>query len=66
MVKRGWLFGRLFSLYLIVYGYFDYDRIHPETPKDFGNLQATNISLVMVALGAGFLVMRTLHHRLPG
>ena len=62
MVKRGWLFGRLFSLYLIAYGVFRFlTEFIRDTPKYFGNYSGYQmLSLMMIALGAAFLLKRTL------
>jgi phosphatidylglycerol:prolipoprotein diacylglycerol transferase len=60
-VKRRIAFGRLFTVYLIVYGLFrfltEYIRA---TPKDFGGYSAYQIiSVAMILLGALFFVKRT-------
>ncbi len=62
MVKRGMLFGRLFSLYLIAYGAFRFvTEFLRDTPKFFGGLSGYQfLSLVMMALGAAFCLKRTL------
>jgi prolipoprotein diacylglyceryltransferase len=62
MVKRGWLFGRLFSLYLVAYGAFRFlTEFMRETPKDFGGLSGYQLlALLMIALGAIFFLKRTL------
>jgi phosphatidylglycerol---prolipoprotein diacylglyceryl transferase len=62
MVKRGLLFGRLFSLYLIAYGLFRFvTEFIRETPKLFGGLSGYQLlALVMIGLGAAFLLKRTL------
>jgi phosphatidylglycerol:prolipoprotein diacylglycerol transferase len=61
MVKRGWFFGRLFSLYLVAYGVFRFlTEFIRDTPKFFGPFSGYQLlSLVMVALGAVFFVKRT-------
>jgi phosphatidylglycerol:prolipoprotein diacylglycerol transferase len=61
MVKRRWLFGRLFSLYLIIYGVFRFlTEFIRDTPKFFGNFSGYQLlSLVMIALGAAFFLKRT-------
>ena len=62
MVKRRLLFGRLFSIYLIAYGVFRFlTEFVRETPKFFGDLSGYQLlSLVMITLGAAFLLKRTL------
>jgi phosphatidylglycerol:prolipoprotein diacylglycerol transferase len=62
MVRRGILFGRLFSLYLIAYGGFRFlTEYLRETPKLFGGLSGYQmLSLAMIVLGAAFLLKRTL------
>lgn len=62
LLRRGLLFGRLFSVYLIVYGVFRF-LTEPlrETPKLFGTFSGYQLlCLVMILLGAAFLVKRTL------
>ncbi len=61
MVKRRILFGRLFSFYLIAYGVFRFlTEFIRDTPKHFGGLSGYQfLSLVMIALGAAFLLKRT-------
>jgi phosphatidylglycerol:prolipoprotein diacylglycerol transferase len=61
MVKRGWFFGRIFSLYLVVYGVFRFfSEITRETPKNFGGYSAyQGFALLMILLGIGFLIKRT-------
>lgn len=61
LLRRGLLFGRLFSVYLIVYGVFRFGiEFLRETPKTWGPLSAyQGLCLVMIALGAVFLVKRT-------
>jgi phosphatidylglycerol---prolipoprotein diacylglyceryl transferase len=62
LLRRGLLFGRLFSVYLIVYGVFRF-LTEPlrDTPKLFGPLSGYQLlCLAMIALGAAFLVKRTL------
>jgi len=60
MVKNKWLTGCVFSTYLICYGVFRFlIEFIRETPKSFGPLSAYQwLSLVMIALGAAFLVKR--------
>ncbi len=62
MVKRGMLFGRLFSLYLMAYGGFRFvTEFVRETPKSFGGISGYQIlSIVMIGLGAAFFLKRTL------
>jgi phosphatidylglycerol:prolipoprotein diacylglycerol transferase len=61
LLRRGVLFGRLFSVYLIAYGAFRFgNEFLRETPKTFGGFSAyQGLCLVMIALGAAFLVKRT-------
>ncbi len=62
LLRRGLLFGRLFSVYLIVYGAFRF-LTEPlrDTPKLFGPLSGYQLlCLAMIVLGAAFLVKRTL------
>jgi len=61
LLRRGLLFGRLFSVYLIAYGAFRFGiEFLRETPKTWGPISAyQGLSLVMIALGAAFLVKRT-------
>ncbi len=61
-LRRGFLFGRLFSVYLIAYGAFRFAiEFLRETPKTIGGFSAyQGLSLLMIALGAAFLVKRTL------
>ncbi len=61
MVKRGWLFGRLFSVYLMVYGGFRFlTEFIRDTPKFFGNFSGYQLlALVMIGLGAVFFLKRT-------
>jgi phosphatidylglycerol:prolipoprotein diacylglycerol transferase len=62
MARKQLLFGRIFALYLVIYGVF---RVFTEnlraTPKDWFGLSAYQwLSMLMIALGAAFLVKRTL------
>jgi len=61
LLRRGVLFGRLFSVYLIAYGAFRFcNEFLRETPKPFDGFSAyQGLCLVMIALGAAFLVKRT-------
>lgn len=62
MCKRRICFGRLFSLYLMLYGLFRFssEQIR-ETPKDFGGFSAYQLlSIVMFFLGLAFFLRRTL------
>jgi phosphatidylglycerol:prolipoprotein diacylglycerol transferase len=61
MARRRILFGRVFALYLACYGTF---RLFTEnlraTPKDWFGLSAYQwLSMLMIALGAAFLLKRT-------
>jgi phosphatidylglycerol:prolipoprotein diacylglycerol transferase len=61
MVRKKILFGRLFALYLIIYGIF---RAFTEelraTPKDWFGFSAYQwLSLLMIGLGAAFFIKRT-------
>jgi phosphatidylglycerol:prolipoprotein diacylglycerol transferase len=62
LLKKRVLFGRLFALYLVLYGTFrffiEYVRDTPKLFDGYSGYQA--MSLAMVALGAAFLVKRTL------
>lgn len=60
-VKRRWLFGRLFSFYLVAYGIFRFlTEFIRETPKWFHGLSGYQLlSLVMIVLGGAFLLKRT-------
>jgi phosphatidylglycerol:prolipoprotein diacylglycerol transferase len=62
MVKRKVLFGRLFSLYLIVYGVFRFlTEFIRDTPKSFDGFSGYQlISVVMIILGGAFFLKRTL------
>ncbi len=62
MVKKGWLFGRLFSLYLMLYGSFRFlTEFIRDTPKFHGAFSGYQfLSLVMIALGVAFFLKRTL------
>lgn len=61
LLRRGLLFGRLFSVYLIAYGAFRFAiEFLRATPKTWGPLSAyQGLCLVMIVLGAAFLVKRT-------
>jgi phosphatidylglycerol:prolipoprotein diacylglycerol transferase len=60
-VKKRIAFGRLFAVYLIVYGVFRFFTEYMRaTPKDFGGYSAYQIfSVTMILLGAAFFVKRT-------
>jgi phosphatidylglycerol:prolipoprotein diacylglycerol transferase len=60
-VKRKWLFGRMFSFYLIAYGTFRFfTEFIRDTPKSFGIYSGYQIiSLLMIILGAVFFFKRT-------
>jgi phosphatidylglycerol:prolipoprotein diacylglycerol transferase len=62
LLKRGILFGRLFALYLILYGAFRFGtEFIRDTPKWFGGFSGYQLlSVFMVGLGAAFLTKRTL------
>jgi phosphatidylglycerol:prolipoprotein diacylglycerol transferase len=62
MVKRQILYGRLFSLYLVVYGAFRFvTEFVRETPKFYGGYSGYQaLALVMMALGGAFFLKRTL------
>jgi phosphatidylglycerol:prolipoprotein diacylglycerol transferase len=62
LIKRGLLFGRLFSLYLVAYGLFRFlTEFVRDTPKSFGVLSGYQLlSVLMIALGAAFFLKRTL------
>jgi phosphatidylglycerol:prolipoprotein diacylglycerol transferase len=62
MLKRQMLFGRLFSLYLVVYGAFRFlTEFIRDTPKFFGGLSGYQVlAILMMLLGAAFLVKRTI------
>ena len=68
LLRRGVLFGRLFSVYLIAYGAFRFGiEFLRETPKTWGPFSAyQGLCLVMIALGATFLVKRTCGLPRPG
>lgn len=61
LVKTRRLSGCVFSLYMIAYGLFRFfSEFLRETPKSFGSLSFYQwLSLLMVVLGAGFLIKRT-------
>ena len=62
LLKRQILFGRLFSLYLILYGVFrfgtEFIRDTPKFPGGFSGYQV--LALLMILLGTAFLLKRTL------
>jgi phosphatidylglycerol---prolipoprotein diacylglyceryl transferase len=62
LMRRGKLHGRLFALYLVVYGAFRFGTEYlRETPKWIGALSGYQVlSLLMILLGAAFLLARTL------
>jgi len=62
LLRRRLLFGHLFSIYLIAYGAFRFGiEFLRETPKTWGPLSAyQGFCLIMIALGAAFLLKRTL------
>jgi phosphatidylglycerol:prolipoprotein diacylglycerol transferase len=62
LLKRQILFGRLFSLYLVIYGVFRFlTEFIRDTPKFFGGFSGYQvIAVFMVLLGAGFLLKRTI------
>lgn len=61
-VKREKFRGCVFSLYLMAYGAFRFGmETIRETPQSFGGLTTYQwLSLVMIALGSGFFVKRTI------
>lgn len=61
LLKRQILFGRLFSLYLILYGVFRFfTEFIRDTPRFSGGFSGYQVlSVIMVALGAAFLLKRT-------
>ena len=66
MVRRGVLFGRVFALYLVLYGAFrfltEYVRDTPRNTVSLGRWPLSGyqaLALVMVALGGAFLVKRS-------
>jgi len=61
-VKRGILFGRLFSLYLMAYGTFRFvTEFIRDTPKFSGGYSGYQVlSLIMIGLGSAFFLKRTL------
>lgn len=61
MVKNRVLFGRVFALYLVVYGVFRFTtEFIRETPKTFGPLSGYQLmALIMIAMGGAFLIKRT-------
>lgn len=62
MVRRRILVGRLFSLYLVLYGlYRFFTEFIRDTPKTLGPWSWYQVmALIMIALGAGFFIRRTL------
>jgi prolipoprotein diacylglyceryltransferase len=60
--KRGWLFGRLFSVYLMAYGVFRFFTEYlRETPKFFDGLSGYQVlSIPMIFLGGAFFLKRTI------
>lgn len=62
LVRNRLMIGRVFSLYLICYGAFRLgSEFLRETPKTFGPFSAYQwLSIVMILLGAGFLIKRSL------
>jgi phosphatidylglycerol---prolipoprotein diacylglyceryl transferase len=62
LLKRRILFGRLFSLYLVIYGVFRFlTEFLRDTPKFFGGLSGYQmLGLLMILLGATFLIKRTI------
>lgn len=62
LIRRRWFQGHVFSLYLISYGLFRFlTEFIRETPVIFGGLSGYQwLSLLMIAVGAGFLLKRTL------
>jgi phosphatidylglycerol:prolipoprotein diacylglycerol transferase len=62
LLKREILFGRLFSLYLILYGVFRFGtEIIRDTPKFFGGFSGYQaLALLMIFIGGAFLLKRTL------
>ena len=61
-VRRQILFGRLFALYLVIYGAFRFlTEFVRATPKYYGGLSGYQLlAIVMIGLGAVFLVKRTI------
>jgi hypothetical protein len=61
-LRRQILFGRLFSLYLILYGVFRFlTEFIRDTPKLFGGFSGYQVlAALMILLGAAFLLKRTL------
>jgi phosphatidylglycerol:prolipoprotein diacylglycerol transferase len=61
MVRRGRGFGRLFSIYLVMYGVFRFfTEFIRDTPKFFGGWSGYQLlALVMIALGTAFWIKRT-------
>jgi phosphatidylglycerol:prolipoprotein diacylglycerol transferase len=60
-VKKKLFFGRLFAVYLVVYGLFRFfTEFIRATPKDFGGYSAYQFfAVAMAALGAAFFIKRT-------
>ena len=61
-VRKRILFGRLFSLYLVIYGVFRFlTEFVRDTPKFYGGLSGYQLlAIVMIGLGTAFLVKRTI------
>lgn len=61
LLRRGWLRGRLFSVYLIAYGGFRFGtEFLRDTPKWFGGYSGYQLlAVLMVLLGIAFLIKRT-------
>jgi prolipoprotein diacylglyceryltransferase len=61
LVRRRLLRGRVFCLYLLLYGVFRFaTEFLRETPKPYGSLSVYQLlSLVMIVVGAGLLVGRS-------
>jgi prolipoprotein diacylglyceryltransferase len=74
LVRHKRLSGRVFTLFLLAYGLFRVvTETIRETPQSFGGLTAYQwLSLVMIGLGGGFFIKRTLfpsetwRHRFAG
>ena len=62
LVKRGVLFGHLFSIYLMSYGVFRFlTEFVRDTPRWFRPLSGYQVlALAMIVLGAGFFIKRKL------
>lgn len=61
LVRRGLLYGRLFSFYLVLYGAFRFlTEFIRDTPRFFGGFSGYQLlSLFMIALGGMFFLKRT-------